>query len=381
MPYNIWDLGDVHFKPEGARQLYDELYESIIVPLQDQHEEVDAFVFLGDYFHGKVSINSDCAYYATKFLIDVLELMGDKPVRMIKGTKTHDYNQLNFFRFLQNDSRNFEIVNEVTEEQLFDDVVVLYIPEEYPVNWQEYYSQYLEDNDSYDIIFFHGMMDFAAHSSIVIESERQVHSAPVFPADYILERCYVAVGGHVHNWMTYKGDIHYTGSFTRWCFGEEKAKGWIQLSYDPEDGSHSIKRIKNKLAPTYDTIKLSDIWDGESPVEDLVNELNDLKDNKNLRVKNDIDRNEETKATLAVLREHFADDNTLKIDNSGQMTMEKIKSAEDNFEFVKEEGIEPHIAIQKFIAVVNPKLDITEDDILEIITKPSKVSKIKPRRN
>ena len=46
MPYNIWDLGDVHFKPEGARQLYDELYESIIVPLQDQHEEVDAFVFL-----------------------------------------------------------------------------------------------------------------------------------------------------------------------------------------------------------------------------------------------------------------------------------------------------------------------------------------------
>jgi len=199
-------------------------------------------------------------------------------IRILKGTKTHDFNQLDIFKELEKKySPMFRIIETVEEEMLLDNFDVLYLPEEYVEDSDEYYSKYfdLPEDTKYDLILFHGTMSFVSYVPN-IESERAVKNATTFNAKKIASLVYSkAIGGHIHTHETYKNKIEYTTSFDRFCFGEEKPKGFIEYFYNPETLDYHTNFIENEDAPKYVTIDLNDIA-GET-LEEKMKIINQLK--------------------------------------------------------------------------------------------------------
>jgi len=368
----IFALSDLHFDIKSARRIFDNLKKYFFNELEENIEEVDAVVITGDIFHKKISIDSECAYIVMQFMHDLIEIMDGKPIRIIKGTRTHDYNQLDIFKIFETD--NVKVVNSVSEEELVEGLEVCYVPEEYPINFEEYYEDYIfeeEIEDKWDIIFGHGMIDFAAHSSIVQESERPIHSAPVFKSSSLLNSAVLSIFGHVHTSQTHKKAIHYVGSFAREAHGEEKAKGWTKIYYDTDDKSFELERVENEDALLFTTIKLSNVYDNELTIKENIKAIKKkLKHIDNLRIKIDIE-DDKVNSDIAIIKEHFSNDGSLKLHKENIIKREDKKD-EDRFEFLKEAKEAPvEDTIQKF-AKEKLNRDIDKEDIKIIISPKSK---------
>jgi len=385
----IYIVSDIHFHDTIARRLYEELEGSFLHHLEQEAPEVDMVVIAGDLFDRKVMFNSDAAMLALKFVGRIVDLMhddltdGHKPVRILKGTRTHDHDLLNTFNFMDK-GKNVEVVNTITGEEVVPHFNVLYIPEEYPVDWQEYYSDWLacteteieaeSESPAWDVIFLHGMIDFEAHSSIVIDSERPVHSAPVFPTDVLLASGYVTIAGHVHVPSSRQDRIFYCGSYTRFAYGEDHPKGWIRLEYDAEIGASKVLRIENTAAPEYKTVRLSEVYDPEADVDENVKSIQEVAEGIHLRLDVDMEQGEKVRSDLAVVRERFADDDRLKLKIDRRGVLPKPEDSEDQrTEFLAKPGTTVAEAVHGYVGVTSPDVSITLDEVKQIIS-PEKES-------
>ena len=320
-PYSIGvaNISDIHFRDNWAERLYRELRENFLDVLELNIENIHLINILGDLFHQKLLMTGQGAYYCSKFIQDLIDIAHGIPIRIIVGTRTHDYNQPKIFRYLPS-SANLKIYDKpVIEKFSFfekEDFAALYIPEEYPANWKDYYRDFLIDNEyTYDAIFMHGMVDFMAHPSLVLESEDIIQSSVVFPVQVFKENAVVAVGGHVHVAESCE-NFYYCGSFSRWCYGEEKPKGWIFLEYDIDKRKYKIEFAENDLAPEYKTIKLSSVYKSGDKIEKSLDKISRYiitNKIKNLRIKCDLENSEETVQALSVLREHYSQDDNYNV--------------------------------------------------------------------
>ena len=312
----IANIGDIHFRDQSALALYNELRTYCLDILDSNREQLHLVNILGDLCHNKLHFGGVGAYYAATFINDLLDILQGKPLRIIVGTRTHDYHQPLFFRHLQD--RNVRVydrpVVEVMENLAPDqprDFYALYIPEEYPVDWREYYSQWLAEPEEtyYDAIFMHGMMDYCSHSSQIAESEDSIPSSVVWPVKFLQERAVFTMAGHVHT-PHIEGNTAYTGSFSRWCHGEEEDKGWRWLEYtlhDDGSSSYEMEHVVNEAAPLYVTVPYSECRHetAEQTVTTIQRYM--LEHNiRNLRVSVNVEPTAEVMGELSVLREHFA---------------------------------------------------------------------------
>ena len=131
--YNIACIADLHFRAFPPKDLYFELQEGFIKKL-DEMDKLDLIVILGDLYNAETGLNNIDTVYSFKFGNDIKRIALEKnaKVRLIKGTRSHDQDQLYAFAQLFQDSGvDFKLITEVQDEQLFQDVRVLYIPEEY----------------------------------------------------------------------------------------------------------------------------------------------------------------------------------------------------------------------------------------------------------
>ena len=107
---------------------------------------------------------------------------------MIQGTKSHDLNQLQIFKHYEDDEDlDFRIIETVQDEEILG-LKVLYVPEEYPENSDEYYSAYKQNK--YNIMFAHTTFDFVAQPGQIEISKKDTHTAPGYDMEGVERRTF-----------------------------------------------------------------------------------------------------------------------------------------------------------------------------------------------
>lgn len=247
-------IADVHFGALSSEELYNQLSKHFLNHLKKM-KVLDFVVIAGDLFDAKISLNSDHTKYAFLFLKSLINICISKnaKLRIIKGTESHDNRQLDVLQFLMSSNCDIKIFNHVESEELFPDFNVLYIPEEYMEDKDRYYNEFF--NKEYDMIFGHGLMNEVAFVAKMQDSEVTMAKAPIFKSDELLNICKGPIFfGHIHKAQCIKERIYYTGSFSRWCFGEESEKGFMMVVYNPENNNYETEFIENKSAKIYNTM-------------------------------------------------------------------------------------------------------------------------------
>lgn len=253
-------LADLHFGITNTAHLYDEASEIILGKLKK--DMVDIVIVAGDYFD-KELVGSH-KYYATKFFAELSTFCNDNNIslRMVKGTKSHDQNQLNGFFGATNillPDLDFKIINTVEDETLRG-LRILYIPEEELLDQDEYYEEY--KNKEYDVIAGHGTFDFVPASQFLMSNNnKEKLASPVHLTkewDSVIPKGFL-VFGHIHNGPSHNNKYFYTGSFSRWKYGEEEKKGFLISETNLETKEYTMEFVENTMAPKYNTVTFENV--------------------------------------------------------------------------------------------------------------------------
>lgn len=281
-------IADEHFGASDADKLYNE-HNQILFNFLYELESLDVIFIAGDYFDHLLSLNEKSAYNAINFM-DSLMFLADEHkavIRIIYGTESHECNQYSLINTLAtNRSINIKVIKTVQEEEFCDGIHVLYIPEEYIYNKNEYYKEFFTGDKKYDYIIGHGviqeMMETASYHMQKSTKDSNRSKVPVFTSTELSENCKGTVYfGHYHINKNINNKIFYVGSFSRWCFGEEEPKGFYYFKKNGKKYSH--KFIENTLTEKYTTFNYpydNPIFKSEEMMEEELQKISKfIKDN------------------------------------------------------------------------------------------------------
>lgn len=256
MVINMLISGDIHFGYYPPDLLYKEFKQIVDYVYENK---VDVVVIAGDYFDNKLVMSSAHSIHAIKAFTDLVtacEVRNTK-LRVIRGTHSHDpENQLKVLSTIAQGTKcDFRLFTSVDKEELFPGFKVLYIPEEYMEDKNEYYKEYF--GDTYDAIFGHGMFEETTYSKH--SNANTMKKYPVFNSKFMENICRGIIAfGHIHKHQRIRDRILYTGSLTRSRHGEEEEKGFIVATYDTDTHKTTDEFIVNDMAMKYDTIEITE---------------------------------------------------------------------------------------------------------------------------
>ena len=367
-------IADIHFGAIRPDQLYRELEEYFLKFLKNHY--VDMVIIAGDFFNSIIPLNAPSAINAFKLmreLVKIAEKNGIKYIRIIEGTLSHDNFQIVNFKMYENyKDIDFKLITKVTEETLDNGIHILYLPEEYMTDPIEYYTPYLKrGKKSYDFIFGHGM--FKETSFISQNEEPTISKAPIWDSKYIGSITKGPVFfGHIHTSQVIRKHIYYTGSFSRWVYGQEEPKGFYIFSYDTETSKYLIDFIENQGAKRYDTITVHlDSYDGD--VDKLVTMLRNYKKD-HLRIQVLIESEERDYSyTIGFLKEYYAGKSDYKLEIIDKREAKKQEEMESkvnklltDYNFLFDKAIPVESKIHKFIKRKYQK-EVSEEKIKELL--------------
>ncbi|MDD3172079.1 MAG: hypothetical protein PHF63_00165 [Herbinix sp.] len=385
--YTGIEIADIHWGSQNPNALLFQLEESLIRFIGDlayNKTPIDYIIICGDYFDSKLSLNSEQSKLAIRFLKSLLTIVkpyGTK-TRIIKGTKSHDERQLEVLTVFEN-TFDFRVVNTVEKEELFPDFKVLYIPEEYMVDKDEYYKEFF--NDTYDMIFGHGMFKEMGMMALTQKSEDTHSKAPVFDSKEMINICRGPIYfGHIHISQNIKDRVFYPGSFSRYCFGEESTKGFFYTIYNTKEKTFSHDLIPNINAPLYDTIEITLREGSDYDNSDIISLINStynnfyrddtMKEYDHLRIRINLTNAITNPGSLiSIIRETFGNIKNLKIDVKNKIKEEKdvqvenkVNELKKKYDFLFSRDFTPEEKISKYIKI-NFDKDITIDEIRHYI--------------
>jgi DNA repair exonuclease SbcCD nuclease subunit len=357
-------IADIHFGKKDDVKLYDELNATFIPKVEKEGDDIDYIVLSGDLFDRILKMNEVGSSLCIKFILQLVDLSikHDFKIRILKGTKTHDFNQLNNFKSIEaKHYPRFKIINTVEEEEIFPDTFFLYLPEEYMEDPKEYYKPFfeLEEGVKYDMIFFHGTFDFVGYIPN-IESERHVKNAPVYNSEQIAELVWgKAIGGHIHTRHIYKNKIEYTSSYSRFAFGEDKPKGFVEIWYDQNSLECVTKFIENENAPRYVTIDMESL---DGSLEEKMKIINELKkEYEHVR----IIAKDVTDEDVSAMKKLVSDSEDVKLDIKRKDIEDKV---DEEYLFIINRDFDLPTTIQKYIQL-DSKVNISLEDINKAISE------------
>lgn len=324
----VMTINDLHFGIDDTPRLYSELH---IFKEKLAEYKPDILIFVGDYFDSKLSFTDNQSYYAMMFFNEVMMICKENNiiVRMVQGTRSHDLNQLQAFKSHERDKKvNFRIIEALSDEELLG-LKILYIPEEYPED-REFYEEFFKQHQGeYDLVAMHGTAECVEGGEIMAKSVAgRKNVAPVFTVDELLglltKRGFVS-SGHIHQRSNYKNKILYSGAYTRWRFDDTSDRGFTYFEF--EDDSSKFEFILNSEAPEFKTIRLSEsLIDPNMPVQDLQKMLDEeVGKTDNLK----IDLAGLSKDKIDILKQHFSNNEKVKIEVSKEKTKDVLNEALD----------------------------------------------------
>lgn len=263
MKYNGIIISDIHFGAVNSEQIKHEL-NNIFLDYLNGMKKIDFIVITGDYFDHKLYVNDKTSELALSFMDKLVEISRDNgcPIRIIYGTESHEVNQYNLFSIYENDKHiDFKVIYTVQEEELLQNMNVLYLPEEFVFDKKEYYDKYFKNENTYDYIFGHGIIQEVmteACRNMKKSKEKTRKKVPVFTTVELDKICGGQVFfGHYHINTNISDKIFYVGSFSRWKHGESEDKGFYHVTYDTNKKTYDQKFIENCLAKKYKTYTYS----------------------------------------------------------------------------------------------------------------------------
>jgi len=381
LKYNILTLADVHYGVMEPQLQYENL-ELFLIFLQ-RYRNIDLVVILGDYFHSQLPLNSQSAISAIQWmnrLYSTAKQNGVKKIRVIKGTKEHDNEQLESFRELEDESGFFKIFNVNTYEETLPELKCLYCPDE-NINAKDYKVKYIDNLLKFpNIGFFHGSFDIVLPDIVVQLSEETSMKSIIYEYNFwskIIQGPMVA--GHWHD-GTELDSLIYIGSYDRWSFNEMQSKGFGFIQIDTDTNKYFYKKIKNEFAMDYityniDTHMYTIIQDYTAFIKNIDHEISKDKKQKIRVVINITDEKDINDTFIMSIKQYFINNKSVKI-----VTKNKLKSnkkdekkkrnteVKNKYEFIFDKSLSKAEVIQKFILEYKNK-EIPIDKIQKVVNK------------
>lgn len=356
------NISDIHIGKKDDMRLKEEL-EIFFDYLKDT-ENIDMITISGDLFDRVLTANEYGTTLALEFIQRLIDLyVPEIDIRIIKGTRSHDFNQLDILKvFKEKSGSHFKII-EKNEVEVFNGYKILYLPEEYPTDYDDFYKENLlgVDDRVYDFIIGHGMIDFIAFTGYEDDSENRVHGTPTHKADDLIR---VTKGpiifGHIHEKQEYKDKIYYTGSYSRYSFDTPSEKGFMVFDIDDDDPSKfKMTFIENTKAPTYAVLDIDKLnLEGVDDHVKYIKELSDKYDFVKIKTGN--------KANLDIARALTEKDSSIKV-QSVNKEKETIK-VDPKYEYILKKELPLNETIRKFMNEEYDK-DIDLDFISKVISE------------
>jgi DNA repair exonuclease SbcCD nuclease subunit len=363
MNLKIAVINDIHFGIKESKRLFEELHQ-----FTDYISEnpIDAVVFAGDYFDAKLSVGDLATFYAMSFFQQVFNICKSKniPIRMIQGTRSHDLNQLSLFEpFTHEKDVDFKIYETVKVENLLG-LNILFVPEEYPENFEEYYADYKKEK--FNIIFGHGTWDFLSFGAEKKEKPRGVRSAPVFVFDDWKDAIGdgLVVFGHIHGRNIFEEKVYYPGSFTRWSYGERGDRGFSVVDYDLESNTWKVEMINNTEAPEFNATSVKELAENldELSASDIVSLIKaNISGDNHLRV----DLSGISNDKIDIIKKALEENQNIKLEVREARTLLRESSDSEKFkkfEYITKRQLPLNKTIQRFC-----KEELSTDLTLEVI--------------
>lgn len=362
------NISDIHIGKKDDMRLKEEL-EIFFDYLKDT-ENIDMITISGDLFDRVLTANEYGTTLALEFIQRLIDLyIPEIAIRIIKGTRSHDFNQLDILKvFKEKAGSHFKII-EKNEVEVFNGYKILYLPEEYPTDYDDFYKENLlgVEDKVYDFIIGHGMIDFIAFTGYEDDSENRVHGTPTHKADDLIR---VTKGpiifGHIHEKQEYKDKIYYTGSYSRYSFDTPSEKGFMVFDIDDDDPSKfKMTFIENTKAPTYAVLDIDKLnLEGIDDHVKYIKELSDKYDFVKIKTGN--------KANLDIARSLTEKDSSIKV-QSVNKEKETIK-VDPKYEYILKKELPLNETIRKFMNEEYDK-DIDLDFISKVISEDDLFSK------
>lgn len=363
------NISDIHIGKKDDMKLKEEL-EIFFDYLKDT-ENIDMITISGDLFDRVLTANEYGTTLALEFIQRLIDLyVSEIDIRIIKGTRSHDFNQLDILKvFKEKAGSHFKII-EKNEVEVFNGYKILYLPEEYPTDYDDFYKENLlgVEDKVYDFIIGHGMIDFIAFTGYEDDSENRVHGTPTHKADDLIR---VTKGpiifGHIHEKQEYKDKIYYTGSYSRYSFDTPSEKGFMVFDIDDDDPSNfKMTFIENTSAPTYAVLDIDKLnLEGVDDHVKYIKELSDKYDFVKIKTGN--------KANLDIARALTEKDSSIKV-QSVNKEKETIK-VDPKYEYILKKELPLNETIRKFMSEEYDK-DIDIDFISKVISEDDLFSKV-----
>lgn len=381
MKYNILSIADIHWGVMNPSVQFDNLEEFII--FIELFKNIDLVIIDGDYYDSKLLLNSDSAVFSTYWmhkLITACEQNGVKKIRIIKGTKEHDNEQLDTFKGFEKEDGYFKIFNINTVEETLPGLKCIYCPDE-NINHKDYVNINIDNILEYaDIGFFHGSFDIVLPDIVVQLSEESSINNLIF--EYKFWSKFIKgplIAGHWHNGQEIDSLI-YLGSYDRWAFGEPEPKGFGFIQFDTETNRYFYKKIINNNAKQYityniDTSIMKDLEEYKNLFLSIDNLLKDRGDIKVRIIINITDEKPSNDSYITSVREYFINNKQVKIIVKNKIHIKNKKSLQqqnknmiDKFDFIMDKKENYAAIIQKFIKTTKDK-DIPIEFIEAVIKK------------
>lgn len=234
---------------------------------------LDGLVVLGDTTHYQISLNSEYANVFQWFISELVKICKDHKafLRIIKGTKSHDLDQLENLRHYENVfDLDFKIINDYMIETI-DGHNYAYIAENYIKEAiDDYYKEIFDKPKNYfDMIFMHGMIEQCQFTHQ--DSENIDTNAPIFKLKDFYKVCKGPIqAGHIHTPMTFNNKFFYVGSALRTCHGEEEDKGFNIVTYIQSNGLYRVDKIVNEYTFIFKVLELSNLFIETNDVDHIV---------------------------------------------------------------------------------------------------------------
>lgn len=365
-------ISDIHFGAFDSDELLKELRSQFINKLKHL-PQLDVIYIQGDLYHYELSLNSKHARNSFTFIDELLQVAFDKKakVRIVVGTRSHDFNQLNNIISMRKDV-DIRVISRVQDEELFEDYRVLYLPEEYIKDPDDYYEEYFNvDDNYYNAIIGHGFFEencFSNHNS-----ETVMKAAPIFNSKEIIRICSGPITfGHDHSATHIKKKIFYTGSFSRWCQGEEEPKGFFISINNVYNENFKIIPVQNIMARKFISRTITKLLK-KYEVETLINIVNDYIEINNIfnfRLIAFEVTDSEIMTKLSILQSHLRDNKNINLvikKNSICIDEEDVSDEIlEKYDYLFDDGIELEDKVSTYI---NTEFDyeISEERVDEIL--------------
>lgn len=379
-------ISDIHIGAFSCEKLYEEFKEYFIGYINTL-KKLDYIIICGDYFDHKLYLSDVASKYAHLMLQDMIGCFPDKKdvkIRFVYGTESHENNQYDAL-LAECKDLDIKVIKYVAEEELFPEMLVLYVPEEHIVSKEEYYKDYFQKLDYYTYVFGHGViretMRMAATQLETKASKRK--TVPVFSSAELANICHGEVFfGHYHS-HTDMDNVHYVGSFSRWIFGEEDEKGFYQLSYNPEKEKTETIFIPNSGAETYTTISFgysNEVFQDESKLEEALNHVDELLATDamdhvrfDFNVPKDINNPE---YFINYVKERYKFNKAIKIEitngyikSKREQQQKEIQEENERYDFIFDKSLPIEEIVSRFISIEYNK-EIPVDTIKHYLYEP-----------